>query len=100
MEKPKSTKSVPYAIYEQEQIRSNGIISKLWVIAIILIVALIATNLAWLIYEKQFEVVEETTTTSTTSKTTEYVDVTQDNEEGDNNYIGRDGDITYGETTN
>jgi len=97
MEKPKSTKSVPYAIYEQEQIRSNGIISKLWVIAIILIVALIATNLAWLIYEKQFEVVEETTTTSTS---TEYIDVAQDNEEGDNNYIGRDGDITYGETTN
>ena len=97
MEKPKNTKSVPYAIYEQEQIRSNGIISKLWVIAIILIVALIATNLAWLIYEKQFEVVEETTTTS---QTTEYVEVAQDNEEGDNNYIGRDGDITYGETTN
>lgn len=95
MEKPKNTKSVPYAIYEQEQIRSNGIISKLWVIAIILIVALIATNLAWLIYEKQFEVVEET---ATTSQTTEYVKVAQDNEEGDNNYIGRDGDITYGET--
>ena len=57
-------------------------------IIITLIIALIGTNLAWLIYEKSMETVTETNTT----ETIEY-DVEQDNESGNNNFIGNDGDI-------
>lgn len=57
-------------------------------IIIILIVALVGTNLAWLLYDKSMETVTETTTT----ETVEY-DIEQDNDSGDNNFIGNDGDI-------
>ena len=50
----------------------------IWVI-IILIVSLVGTNLAWVIYENQFVDYSET--------------VTQENEDGVNNYIGEDGII-------
>ena len=59
-------------------------------IIIILIVALVGTNLAWLLYDKSMETVTETVTTTT--ETIEY-DVEQDNENGNNNFIGNDGDI-------
>lgn len=55
-----------------------------------LIVLLVGSNIGWLIYESQFEMVEKTTETT----------ITQDNESGYNNYIGNDGDITNGETDN
>jgi hypothetical protein len=57
-------------------------------IIITLIIALIGTNLAWILYESSMETVTETTTT----ETIEY-DVEQDNESGNNNFIGNDGDI-------
>lgn len=60
----------------------------IWIIAL-LILLLVGSNVGWLVYESQFEVVEETSTT-----------ITQDNENGYNNYIGNDGDINYGETNN
>ena len=77
--------SVPFAVYESvmAQIRRP-----LWVI-VLLIVLLVGSNVGWLIYEAQFEVVEETTTT-----------ITQDNAEGYNNYIGNDGDIVNGKADN
>lgn len=55
-------------------------IKKLWIILIVLVFALVATNIAWIIYESQFE--------------TEYYSV--DAENGNANYIGRDGDIING----
>lgn len=55
-------------------------------IIIVLIVALVGTNLAWLIYDKSMENVTETTETTT-------YDIEQDNESGNNNFIGNDGDI-------
>ena len=55
-------------------------------IVIFLIIALIGTNLAWLIYDKSMENVTETTETTT-------YDIEQDNESGNNNFIGNDGDI-------
>jgi hypothetical protein len=64
--------------HERREKRHIGII-------VLLIVLLVGSNAAWLAYESQFEVVEETT-------------VTQENENGYNNYIGNDGDINYGET--
>lgn len=79
--------SIPYAAHEADMSRAERSNKRLWIVALVLIATLVASNLAWVIYEAQFETVEETT-------------VTQDNENGDNNYIGNDGDINYGQTGN
>ena len=60
-------------------------------VVVLLILLLVGSNVGWMIYESQFEVVEETTTETT---------ITQDNANGYNNYIGNDGDIVNGETDN
>jgi hypothetical protein len=65
------------------------------IVIVILSVLLIGSNVAWFAYEKQFEEVKETTTT-----TTETYTIDQDNANGSNNYIGRDGNISYGTTEN
>lgn len=56
-------------------------IRRLWILCIILIILLAGTNAAWIYYESQFEVVEETTTTQ---------DVSQDSEDGNNTFVGGD----------
>ena len=56
-------------------------------IIVLLILLLVGSNASRLVYESQFEVVEETI-------------ITQENENGYNNYIGNDGDINYGKTDN
>lgn len=68
-----------------EQRHENREKRLVWVI-VLLIVLLVASNIGWLVYESQFEVVQESTT------------ITQDNDGGYNNYIGNDGDIVNGET--
>lgn len=78
-------KDIPYIAYEAAQSRLERIIKRLWITTIILIVLLVGTNVAWLIYEAQFQYYEE-------------LEVTQENSDGDNNFIGNDGDITYGQT--
>ena len=55
-------------------------------IVIFLIIALIGTNLAWLIYDKSMETVTETTATETVT----YEDVEQNADNGGNNVIGGD----------
>ena len=79
---------MPIAQHEKDQNRLMGIIKSLIAVIVILIVLLVGTNVGWLIYNSQFEVVEESTT------------ITQENAEGYNNYIGNDGDIVNGETNN
>lgn len=59
-----------------------------WILEIILVALLVFSNIAWVVYEAQFETVEESTV------------VEQENDNGDNNYIGNDGDINYGEAEN
>lgn len=56
-------KDIPYIAYEAAQSRLERIIKRLWITTIILIVLLVGTNVAWLIYESQFEYFEETTVT-------------------------------------
>ena len=80
---------MPIAEHEKDQNRLMGIIKWLIAVIVILIVLLVGSNAGWLIYEAQFEVVEETTTT-----------ITQDNADGYNNYIGNDGDIVNGKADN
>ena len=77
--------SIPYVAYESAMARSDQNSKRMWIVILVLILALIGTNLAWIVYKSQFDVVEETT-------------ITQENENGYNNYIGNDGDINYGET--
>ena len=51
--------SIPYAVHKATVTRLERINTRLWVVILILIFALIASNLAWVIYEKQFDVVEK-----------------------------------------
>ena len=77
---------IPYIVYEAEMTRSERNFKRLWVVVIILISLLVTTNLCWLAYESQFETVEST-------------EITQENADGYNNYIGNDGDITNGKAS-
>jgi hypothetical protein len=80
--------SVPIAVHENLRAQSNVDKRRLWIVVIILIVLLFGSNLAWLIYESQFETV------------TESIELTQENERGYNSYIGNDGDIYNGTADN
>ena len=81
--------SVPYVVHESAMARAERHTKALIWVIVLLIVLLVVSNGAWLWYENQFEVVEETTTT-----------ITQDNADGYNNYIGNDGDIVNGKADN
>lgn len=73
---------IPYFVHEGVVARMERTNRRLWILCIMLIVLLTATNGAWLWYESQF--------------TDETLTVTQENADGYNNYIGNDGDITNG----
>ena len=80
---------VPYAAHEIAIATSERHSKRLWIVILVLIVALIGTNLAWIIYEEQFETVETIT---------EEYDIEQDAEGGNNNSIINGGSIVNGET--
>jgi cell division septal protein FtsQ len=73
---------IPYVAFESALARLERTNRRLFILCIILILLLLATNLSWIYYENSFEDVV----------------VTQDNANGYNSYIGNDGDINYGET--
>lgn len=76
---------VPFAAHESAMARSERHNKRLWIVILVLIGALIGTNLAWIIYENSFE---------------DYVitqDVEQDGDNGTNNFVGGD---YYGEAKN
>ena len=75
---------VPLAVHENLRAQSNVDKRRLWIVVIILIVLLFGSNLAWLVYESQFETV------------TTRLEVTRENDDGYNSYIGNDGDIYNG----
>lgn len=74
-----NTPMISYAAHEGMMARMERTIRRLWILCIILILLLAGTNAAWVWYESQF--VDEVT-------------VTQDNNDGYNNYIGNDGTIS------
>lgn len=82
----KTPATVPYQVLVdfKETAKANGL--KWFVICLILIVLLVGSNVGWLIYESQFEYVEET-----------YQEVIQEADNGENHFIG--GDLV-GETDN
>ena len=73
----KDTVSIPYYAAEGMIDRLSVTNKRLWVMCILLIVLLVGSNALWVIYENSFE---------------DYV-VTQESEEGTNNFIGNDGKI-------
>ena len=70
---------IPYIAYESAQVRQERTIRRLWILCIIMFLAFVISNGAWLYYESQFA---------------DEITVTQENENGYNNYMGGDGSIT------
>ena len=81
MEETMGREPVPYTVYESAQARADRRFRMMWILCLVLIILLVGTNAGWVYYESQF--MDEVT-------------VTQDTPNGNNNYIGRDGDITNG----
>ena len=50
--------SVPYIVHESSMARMERQIKRIWITALVLIVMLVGTNGAWLLYNSQFETVE------------------------------------------
>ena len=71
-------KTIPYIAHESEVARLERIIKRMWILCILIFVAFVISNGAWIWYENQF--MDEVT-------------ITQENEDGYNNYIGNDGNI-------
>lgn len=84
----KTPTNVPYVVHESAMARAERQAKRLVWVIVLLIVLLVGSNVGWLVYNSQFEVVEESTV------------IEQDNENGYNNYIGNDGDINNGEAKN
>lgn len=72
-------KTIPYIAHESEVARLERVIKRLWILCIIIFLAFVISNGAWIWYENQF--MDEVT-------------ITQENKDGYNNYIGNDGNIT------
>ena len=79
-------KDVPYIVHEGAVARLERVIKRLWKLVILLIILLVASLSALIWWESQYQTIETT--------------ITQENEEGYNNYIGNDGDIVNGNADN
>lgn len=80
--------SVPYVVHESAMARAERHIKALVWVIVLLIVLLVGSNVGWLIYEAQFEVVEGTTTETYT--------IDQDAETGNNNSVINGGEVANG----
>lgn len=49
--------SVPYVVHESEMTRAERRDKRQWIVIIVLIASLLASNIGWLIYESQFETI-------------------------------------------
>ena len=86
MEKEKTGNNVSYFAFDGAMAMMERTNHRQFIVIIVLILALIATNTAWILYEAQWEVYEEST-------------VTQDVKSGNGNaVVTGTGDITYGES--
>lgn len=78
----KGNMTVSLLTYESEMLHRERTERRLWIVILLLIAALVASNVGWLWYESQFETVITTQT------------VMQDAEDGKNVFVGGD---FYGE---
>lgn len=79
--RPATPESVPYIVHESAMARTERTVKRLWITILTLIFLLVGSNCAWLWWSNQWETVESW-------------EIVQENEGGNNNYIGNDGDIT------
>ena len=63
--------SIPFVAHEQMMVRMERTNHRLWILCIFLVICLIATNLAWVLWESQWEMYEETTQEVTQSAESE-----------------------------
>lgn len=77
---------VPYIVHESDMARQERTIKRLWILLLVLITLFVGSNSWWVWRESQFA--------------DEYYEITQENEDGYNNFIGNDGDIYNGEANN
>jgi len=56
-------KDIPYIAFESSQARMERVNKKLWIVILVLIVALVGTNVGWIVYENQWQYVDTTTVT-------------------------------------
>ena len=68
---------IPFFVHEADMARLERTNKRLFIVVLVLILSLIGTNGAWIKYENSFQDIV----------------VTQDSLDGNNNYIGEDGDI-------
>ena len=79
---------IDYLVHEDQMVRMERVIKRLWILCIIIFVAFVGSNCAWLYFESQFDDVV------TTSEITQ--DVSQDSGDGgSNSFVG----VDYGEAT-
>ena len=76
-------KDVPYIAHESAVARLERVIKRLWMLALVLIVLLAASNAAWILWESQFEEV----------KTVETYEANADN--GGNAIANGSGEVTF-----
>lgn len=75
----RSVDPIPYIVHEGEMARTERTIKRLWILCIVLVFMLVATNGAWLWRESQVEDVVTTTQ-----------EVTQSTTDGSNTFVGGD----------
>ena len=51
---------IPYYVHEGMMVRMERTIKRLWILCIIIFLAFVASNAAWIVYEAQWEAVETT----------------------------------------
>lgn len=75
---------VPYVVHEADMARQERTIKRLWILLLVIVGLFVGSNGWWIWRESQFE----------------DITITQENEDGYNNFIGNDGDIYNGEANN
>ena len=87
--KNKTPETMPYMMHESAMARAERGAKRLWIVIILLIVMLVGTNVGWLIYESQFEVIETTEET-----------IIEAEQDGSGVNIVGGGDVEYGAESN
>lgn len=81
----KTPESVPYIVHESSMARMERQIKRLWIVLLVVVTMLFASNVGWLIYESQFDTFEYS------------YDYQQDGQ--GTNIIGNGNDVTNGAET-
>jgi len=85
-EKQRQAEPIPYIAFESMKATMERTIKRLWILLIILVVLLVGSNIAWIIYEAQWEVIEST-------EVQQEVDASNGNA-----YVAGIGSVYYGES--